>query len=260
MDADTFRIVLAVAGGVFLLLLYLWERRRAAGRDAPDTEETVGDSRRDPVIGGAPSGAEDFSVSKARVIHRDAPAAEPAPEVSAQAAPPEPPASAPSASAAEPPPADTDEAMIVKLFLVSDGEPFNGGVLFDAAANLNLLPGPRGVFERFADGTYEDSLLSMANLVNPGTFPFEDMSDFETMGVTLFAVLDGRPEDQSTLEELLVTAQRLRADLGARVLDADRSVLTPAKCEYLRDRLLNFLHRKGVSKLADPGGSALDAD
>jgi cell division protein ZipA len=99
--------------------------------------------------------------------------------------------------------------------------------------------------DEFDDGTR--IYFSMANMVKPGTFPFDAMDDFSTPGMMLFAQLEGYPEDLTVLEEMIATARKLANSLGGDVLDDTRRPLTVRKEEEMRNAVLTHEARRARS-------------
>jgi cell division protein ZipA len=131
------------------------------------------------------------------------------------------------------------EPLLIQLSVSARRDPFDGLDLMDAAESCGLRPGEMDIFhclDEFDDDTRV--YFSMANMVKPGTFPFDDMEDFSTPGLMLFAQLDGRPEDMTILEEMVATARKLANVLNGDVLDETRRPLTVSKEESLRHSVL----------------------
>ncbi len=80
--------------------------------------------------------------------------------------------------------------------------------------------------------------FSMANMVKPGTFPFDEMENFSTPGLMLFAQLEGDPEDMTILDELIATARKLAISLHGDVLDDTRCSLTIKKQDEMRQAVI----------------------
>jgi len=211
MDADTVRLILIIVGALVLLGLYLWERRRDSGEeldeeDDPDESDTArrGWFKKEPQIAGLAKGHE---------------AEETDGESERQ---------------------DDDEApLLIQLSVAKRTGEFAGPDLLDVAESCGLHPGDMNIFhclDEFDDGTR--IYFSMANMVKPGTFPFEDMEQFSTPGMMLFAQLEGYPEDLTILEEMIATARKLANSLGGDVLDNTRRPLTVRKEEEMRTAVL----------------------
>jgi cell division protein ZipA len=211
MDADTVRLILIIVGAAIILGLYLWERHRDSG-EALDDEEDLDESdasrpgwpKKEPQIGGLAEGGDPEGTEG--VFGRQ----------------------------------DDDEApLLIQLSVAKRTGEFSGPDILDVADSCGLHPGDMDIFhclDEFDDGTR--IYFSMANMVKPGTFPFEDMEEFSTPGMMLFAQLEGYPEDLTVLEEMIATARKLANSLGGDVLDNTRRPLTVRKEEEMRTAVL----------------------
>jgi cell division protein ZipA len=231
MDATTVRIILIIVGALLILGLYLWERSRDPEEDSEDLDYDDDDT---PYAAGGQE-------PRARAFRdlAEAPAAEP-PRPRAAAGP-----EVPRASGRDQPPApavDDDGVpapLLVQLSVAKRYGEFPGADLLEVAESCGLRPGDMDIFhclDEFEDGTRV--YFSMANMVKPGTFPFDDMEGFSTPGVMLFAQLDGKPEDLTILEEMIATARKLATTLGGDVFDDSRRPLTVRKEEEMRNAVL----------------------
>ncbi|MGE5155488.1 MAG: cell division protein ZipA C-terminal FtsZ-binding domain-containing protein [Bdellovibrio bacteriovorus] len=226
MDADTVRLILIVVGAVFILALYLWERRRDSADDQDDEQDYddaqpshhAGHAKREPQLGGLAGGDPDGAgLEGAAVPGRDRP--------------------------------DDDEApLLIQLSVAKRTGSFPGPDILEVAESCGLRPGDMDIFhclDEFEDGTR--IYFSMANMVKPGTFPFDAMDDFSTPGMMLFAQLEGYPEDLTVLEEMIATARKLANSLGGDVLDDTRRPLTVRKEEEMRNAVLTHEARRARS-------------
>jgi len=212
MDANTVRLILIIVGAVVLLGLYLWERRR--GSDYGQDDDDYGDSdtanrgraKQEPQIGGLGEGNAESGGGPDQ-----------------EGAPLE----------------DDETPLLIQLSIAKRTGEFDGSEILEVAESCGLRPGEMDIFhclDEFDDGTR--IYFSMANMVKPGTFPFDTMEDFSTPGMMLFAQLEGYPEDLTILEEMIATARKLANSLGGDVLDNTRRPLTVRKEEEMRTAVL----------------------
>ncbi|MTW20140.1 cell division protein ZipA [Allochromatium palmeri] len=270
MDASTIRLILIVVGAILIVALYLWERHRErkdgysddyedeylfeeAGADEPygvrpNRHEPVFDHDDDdepPEEIPAPKPSRAKSGSRART----APEPEPPPEPRIE---PEPeleplvdePETAPAAPVAAKAPKTTSKPrrevsvanpLLIQLTVSARRYPFRGPEILEVAAGCGLYPGEMDIFHCLDE--FEDEVrvyFSMANMVKPGRFAFDDMESFSTPGLVLFAQLEGDPEDMTILDEMVATARKLALSLNGDVLDETRRPLTVKKEEDLR--------------------------
>lgn len=263
MDATTLRIILIIVGALLLLLLYLWERRRMRRWYGDDYDEDAGEQyydvpddddfdqrelQREPVLGEP----DDDDAVFADRYHGDDGRRDPLPSHPTRSGRP--------VGAGEGRGADTGAdagssvGMIVQVYVVAAGRPFPGDRLVATAARHGLFPGDMGIFHRRKDeGGHSVALFSMANLVDPGTFPFAAMRDFQTRGVVLFAQLAGTPSDLLIFDELVQVATALADHLGGVLQRQDRSRLDQRQLRQLRAQI-----SAGIGQRADPFADATD--
>jgi cell division protein ZipA len=223
MDADIVRLILIVVGAAVILGLYFWERRRdsegeqddAEGYGDADTSHHGGHAKQEPHLGGLAGGptGSDGGLDAQRDRRGD------------------------------------DEApLLIQLSVAKRTGEFPGPDILEVAESCGLRPGDMDIFhclDEFDDGTR--IYFSMANMVKPGTFPFDEMDDFSTPGMMLFAQLEGYPEDLTILEEMIATARKLANSLGGDVLDETRRPLTVRKEEEMRHAVLSHEARRARS-------------
>jgi cell division protein ZipA len=234
MDANTIRIILIVVGALLILALVLWERSRRL--DDPDEHEDHAQQDAPYGLSHGKRGLRPWRAAK----RTETTGADPASRGRASSGEPrrfEPdpePESQP-----EPYRRDDNEPLLIQLSVSARRDPFDGMQLMDAAELCGLRPGRMDIFhclDEFDDDTR--IYFSMANMVKPGTFPFDAMEEFSTPGLMLFAQLDGRPEDMTILEEMIASARKLANELNGDVLDETRRPLTVSKEESLRQSVL----------------------
>jgi len=135
--------------------------------------------------------------------------------------------------------------MILTLHVSTRGEPFEGAAIVRAAGRCGLEPGEMEIYHCvLGEGVDRQVLFSMANMLKPGTFPFGAMAEFQTPGLTLFAQLDGTPDDPGRMEELIGAAHSLASDLGGEIRDAKRNPLTSEAERRLRERVMAFVQAR----------------
>jgi cell division protein ZipA len=234
MDADTIRLILIVAGAILLLGLYLWERSRDSEEDDGEDE---GYDDEDAPYGAPPprSTREKHEPGLGRIEDADKVRGRGSDDWDRQftGGPASP------ADSYEDPDSGEPSPLLIQLSVARRQGELRGPDLLEISETCGLRPGDMDIFhclDEFDDGTR--IYFSMANMVKPGTFPFDDMETFSTPGVMLFARLNGDPEDLTILEEMIATARKIATTLGCDVLDETRRPLTVRKEEDLRKAVL----------------------
>ena len=209
MDADTLRYILIVVGAILILALYLWERSREPRIPDELDEDDAAKPKREPSFGGLDVGTAGYTGDPETGVESGDVGIAPAPE-----------------------------PLLIQLGVVATGAHFAGTDLLHAAGSCGLEPGDMDIFHS-SDGEGGGS-FSMANMVKPGTFPFDAMEEFESPGLMLFAQLDGGFDGMEVLDEMLASARHLATALGGEVLDEARKPLTLTKEELLRARITEY--------------------
>ncbi|WP_295583734.1 cell division protein ZipA C-terminal FtsZ-binding domain-containing protein [uncultured Lamprocystis sp.] len=236
MAPDTIRLILIVVGALLLLGLYLWER----GRDRAEEEDDEGYEDDDmPYAAGRTKREPELGRLNDPDLNEGQDEGDRHPRRGGQLR------EQPSGKAPTGARADGDSAngvpapLLIQLSVAKRYGEFDGPDLLEVAESCGLRPGDMDIFhclDEFDDGTR--IYFSMANMVKPGTFPFDDMEGFSTPGLMLFAQLTGQPEDLTVLEEMIATARKLATTLGGDVFDDIRRPLTVRKEEAMRDAVL----------------------
>ena len=148
---------------------------------------------------------------------------------------------------AEKPNTQPEEALVIHL-MASKGEKVAGQQLLDAVLSAGLRYGAMKIFHRhLSDDGSGPVLFSMANLVNPGTFDLNTMSDLEVPGVTLFMALDDIEDPVDALNIMIEAVDSIVGDLKLNVMDESRSSMTRNTIDHYRQRARDVSVRRDQS-------------
>lgn len=230
MDAFTLRILLLILGIGFLIALFFWELRRAArvpghGRG---TTAPPGKHKREPNLG---IGHGEEHAPSARVGAQQQLRSKPLSEADLR---------------------DlngiltnTHAGLLAQVFLVARNGFMSGAAILAAANRHRMFPGRKEIFHRIDEERDPPrTLFSMANLVQPGSFPLkpnpcEAMNAFTTRGIALFTIVRGEPDDIEALDAMLAATKSLARELSAEIEDGQRQPITVKRIELLRQCIIN---------------------
>ena len=128
----------------------------------------------------------------------------------------------------------------VLLLHVVSREPagFAGTDILQVLLAFELRFGAMNFFHRHQQAAGRGpALFSVANMVQPGIFDIDAMTDLVTSGLTFFLSLPGPPDPMAALDCMLESARGVAQHLGGDILDETRSAVVRQTLEHMRQRV-----------------------
>jgi cell division protein ZipA len=125
----------------------------------------------------------------------------------------------------------------VVINVMSVGNPFKGQELLECLIEQDMTLGEMSIFHRIRQ---EQSVFSLMNAVEPGSFELNTMDKIETPAVSMFMRVHELHKPTRVFQEMLSVADALAEALGGEVRDETRSVMTSQTIEHYRSELEEY--------------------
>ncbi|HVC29110.1 MAG TPA: cell division protein ZipA [Gammaproteobacteria bacterium] len=214
------RLILILIGVVFITVVYLLSRqRKTRSRELRRDPPTLTESNLPDI---APDIADNLAMSP---IHGQN-VARKAPEITHMESDP------------------SSEQLILALHVACrDQNGFAGTEVLAALQSAGLRYGQYQVFHRLNNNDMQQSVFSVANMLEPGLLEPDALSKMRLPGVTLFLLLPGPQNGVAACADMLATARTLARQLDGDVLDESRNILTTQAAQRIRERILEYQGR-----------------
>ncbi|MFT4520457.1 MAG: cell division protein ZipA [Halioglobus sp.] len=139
---------------------------------------------------------------------------------------------------------DEDPEVFMLNVVARSEEGFRGEDILHILLACDLRFGEMSFFHRHELEAGRGAIqFSVANMMQPGVFDIDNMSDMNTPGLVFFLTLPGPEDMMKAFDYMLETAQAVARNLSGDVLDESRSVLTKQTMDHCRQQIRDLERR-----------------
>jgi len=132
---------------------------------------------------------------------------------------------------------DEPEVVIIAFTIMSNEEKLFSGTAVEAALIDLTFEYGTSQFFHLLDTETEIALISVANILSPGTLDPKAFTEMETPGLLMFSQFVGAVEEMDLFDLLLKTAEQLTDKLGGVLSDELRQPVNDQKLEELHNKV-----------------------
>lgn len=136
---------------------------------------------------------------------------------------------------------------VLVINVMSRKREFDGADLLRVMLSCGFRFGDMNIFHRYEQHSGKGPLMfSAANVVEPGIFDLDRMSEFSTPGICIFMKLPGPKRPIHAFEIMMDSARKIATLLDGEVKDENHNLMRQQTAEHYRQRVLEF-ERKMLS-------------
>lgn len=142
------------------------------------------------------------------------------------------------AEAAQPKAQEKQPSEVFALIVMSTEHSFNLAKIKQALSGIGLVANDLGIYVK-KDSMNHD-LIKVANLLEPGVFPFDDDASFTTHGVVFILELPCTVGASDIMHEMIMMARKLSQRLNGRIYNVERQLIKESELLSMREAASRF--------------------
>lgn len=230
---DTLRIILIVGGIALIVGIYLWDRIQSRRRDElgrwQDIEIEQQEGQSDPLLSNDNPFDDDWEVRPIPARRDDSSMDDSLDGLKGIVA-----LSSEDIVEEEATDGQPEGEVLILSLMAGENNTFNGMQLLDAMEVCGLHHGEMGIFH-YTDLDTNQTLFSIANVLEPGSFDLDTIGELETPGLALFMRLPAPIDGEKALLTFVQQAKRLKEQLNGRLTDSQRRELSRETLDELKE-------------------------
>ncbi|MEA1988348.1 MAG: cell division protein ZipA C-terminal FtsZ-binding domain-containing protein [Pseudomonadota bacterium] len=130
------------------------------------------------------------------------------------------------------------EPEVYVIMVMSTGQEFPMSLVNQALLGVGLTYSDQGIFVK--NDNMGNAFIKVANMLEPGTFPLENLDGYVTPGVALILELPTTVRAPAAMHDLIIMARKISQKLNARLYDMQRHLIKESDLQSMRDAALDY--------------------
>ena len=130
------------------------------------------------------------------------------------------------------------EPEVYVIMVMSTGQEFSMSLVNQALLGVGLTYSEQGIFVK--NDNMGNAFIKVANMLEPGTFPLENLDSYATPGVALILELPTTVRAPAAMHDLIIMARKISQKLNARLYDMNRHLIKESDLQSMRDAALDY--------------------
>ena len=130
------------------------------------------------------------------------------------------------------------EPEVYVIMVMSTGQEFPMPLVNQALLGVGLTYSDQGIFVK--NDNMGNAFIKVANMLEPGTFPLENLEGYVTPGVALILELPTTVRAPAAMHDLIIMARKISQKLNARLYDMNRHLIKESDLQSMRDAALDY--------------------
>jgi len=124
------------------------------------------------------------------------------------------------------------------LLVMTTAHEFSMTDVNQALLGVGLTHSDQGIFVK--NDNMGNAFIKVANMLEPGTFPQENLEEFATPGVAMILELPTTVRAPAAMHDLIIMARKVSQRLHGRLYNAERQLIKESDLQSMRDAALDY--------------------
>jgi len=142
------------------------------------------------------------------------------------------------AQASEPRNAEKKEPQIFVILVMSTGQEFSMFEVNQALLGVGLSLTESEIYVKCDN--MGNHIIKVANLMEPGVFPIDNMENYTTSGVAMILELPATVKAPAAMHDLIMMARKISQRLQGRLYNMERQLLKESDLQTMRDEAVKY--------------------